>query len=833
MFFSISARLVAVVVSTGILALGIIGGLNALRLSHGLQEQADALGKLSEEQLAHRLEGEAQLARARLEAINLETSRRAREIAQRRDIAKAVATRNDVTIREPLLAQLARTSNLNSIVAFDERGDVVGANLPIDLIQANRAFRTSPLAANVNDVLTDNSRVLRRAFAAGARIEPSLLLALGLPLRLSIAYIAIEPVFDDFGDTVGALLALRIIAPSEPALENFSSLANVGVVVLGHDEIVSSAGVKGVRFAVSDANAKALLRSPDGAYVAHCVPHVAGLNVCTFTESAVISASRDQMFHIGERQTHALMWQFLIVAAVALAMLVAAILLSVKRSTRGLSHLASTAMSVARGNLEAPFRATGTGEVYSLGLAFERMLETLRESIGRIRQLAYFDSVTGLANREKVRLDARALIESPDGGALFFFDLDAFKSVNDSLGHTAGDRLLKQVADRLTLFMSSQSQAWGGDGILGRIGGDEFVAMMPLVNSRERAAALAEELLATLREPYVLETPHVVVGASIGITFFPQDGTTYEELLVNADLAMYEAKNAGRNTYVFFTRAIADRARERLTIERSLKQAIDRRELNVHYQPKISCKDGSVCGVEALTRWESPVLGFVAPDKFIKIAEDTGQIFGLGQFVLERSLSDIGPIIKSGADIDLAVNVSTIEIEDPHFLTSVTELLERYNFAPTRLEFEITESMATRNPKVVLERIAELRRLGIRFAIDDFGTGYSNLSKLVKLPIDTLKLDRSLINGVATNAETLSVVRVALSLARTFRFRSVVEGVESLEDLKVLVQEGADMAQGFFFSPAVPLAEIRAIIQPHRLVEAFKPRRHAPVARAS
>ncbi|MGH6770322.1 MAG: EAL domain-containing protein, partial [Xanthobacteraceae bacterium] len=187
----------------------------------------------------------------------------------------------------------------------------------------------------------------------------------------------------------------------------------------------------------------------------------------------------------------------------------------------------------------------------------------------------------------------------------------------------------------------------------------------------------------------------------------------------------------------------------------------------------------------------------------------------------------------AGADIDLAVNISTVEIEHPHFVTSVNELLERYEFAPARLEFEITESMATQNPKIVLERIAELRRLGIRFAIDDFGTGYSNLSKLVKLPIDTLKLDRSLIKGVATNPETLSVVRVALSLARTFRFRSVVEGVESLDDLKVLAEEGADMAQGFFFSPAVPISEIRAIIQPHRLIEALKPRRPAHASNAA
>ena len=826
LFYSISAQLVAIVVSTSILALGVIGGLTAIRLNQGLQKQTDSLGHLSEQQLADRLDGEAKLARARLEAIGFETTRRTLEIAQRSDVTRAIATRNDVTIREPLLAQLASVSNFDRIVAFDEQGDVVGSNVPINLIASDSVLRASPLGTNVRDILSDNARSRRRGAAVTIELEPDLLSVLHLPVRLSISHIAIEPVFDDFGEIIGALMALRILSQTERTLESFSTLANAGVVVLRHNEIVSASGPDKVELVNPQSNQSALLQSSAGSYITRCVDYVAEMRVCTFTSSDMISSGRDRMFRIGVGEMHALMWQFLIVATLALGLLVIAFLLGVKRSTRGLSHLGSTAVSVAGGNLEVPFQATGIGEVRGLGLAFERMLENLRESMGRVRQLAYFDSVTGLANREKVRIETLKIVESSMTGAFFFLDLDAFKSVNDSLGHTVGDRLLKNVADRLTAFMAEQPQDALGQGLLGRLGGDEFVAVLPCISSREQAAAFGAQLLARLGEPFELETSHVTVGASVGITLFPQDGKSYEELLVNADLAMYEAKSSGRNTCVFFTPAIADRARERLTIERSLKAAIDGHELSVHYQPKISCKDGRVCGVEALTRWQSPVLGCVAPDSFIKIAEDSGQIGSLGRFVLEQSLRDIGPLIEAGADIDLAVNVSTVEIEHPHFVTSVTDLLERFDFAPTRLELEITESMAMRNPQIVLERIAELRQRGIRFAIDDFGTGYSNLAKLVRMPFDTLKLDRSLIAGVATNSDSLSVVRVALSLAKTLQVRSVVEGVESMDDLKVLVEEGADMAQGFLFSPAVPISEIQTILQPRMLMETLKPRRN-------
>lgn len=825
LFYSISAQLVAIIVCTSILALGVIGGLTAIRLNQGLQKQTDSLEHLSEQQLADRLDGEAKLARARLEAIGFETTKRALEIAQRSDVAKAVATRNDVTIREPLLAQLAKISNFDRIVAFDERGDVVGANVEINLIDSDSAFRASSLGTIVLNIVSDNTRPRRRGAAITMELEPGLLSVLGLPAGLSIAHVSIEPVFDDFGETVGALMVLRILAQKEHTLESFSILANAGVVVLLHNHIVSAAGPEKIELVDSQSNESIVLRSSTQSYITRCVGYVAEMRVCTFASRKMITAGRDRMFRLGVGEMDALMWQFLIVAILALGLLVIAFLWGVKRSTRGLSHLATTAITVAGGNIDVPFQATGVGEVRGLGLAFERMLDTLRESMRRIRRLAYFDTVTGLANREQVRIETEKLVESSGPGAFFFLDLDAFKSVNDSLGHTAGDQLLKMVADRLTAFMAEQPRDARGQGLLGRLGGDEFVAVLPFISSREHAAAFGAQLLDRLGEPFELETSHVTVGASVGITFFPQDGRNYEELLVNADLAMYEAKSSGRNTYVFFTPAIADRARERLTTERTLKTAIDVHELSVHYQPKISCKDGRVCGVEALTRWQSPILGCVSPDVFIKVAEESGLIRNLTRFVLEESFRDIKPLIKAGADIDLSVNVSTIEMEHPNFVMSIINLLERFDFAPTRLEFEITESMAMRNPQIVLERIAELRRRGIRFAIDDFGTGYSNLSKLVRMPFDTLKLDRSLIAGVATNSETLSIVRVALNLAKMLQVRSVVEGVENMDDFKVLVEEGADMAQGFLFSPAVPISEIQIILQPGILMEAFKPQR--------
>jgi diguanylate cyclase (GGDEF)-like protein len=468
------------------------------------------------------------------------------------------------------------------------------------------------------------------------------------------------------------------------------------------------------------------------------------------------------------------------------------------------------------------------GEVRGLSLAFIRMLENLRSSMHRVQQLAFFDTVTHLPNREKIRVDAPALISSGPG-AFLFLDLDGFKSINDTFGHRAGDGLLKQVADRLVELCAKRKAHYGAETVaVARVGGDEFVVIVPGPKACSKAGEIAKETIDTLRRPFDLGGTQVTIGTSIGITVFPADGSLYDELLINADLAMYSAKGSGRNAFAFFSSALAEKSKARLSLETDLRSAIQNDELTVHYQPKIDCKDCKMRGVEALVRWNHPRVGSISPGEFLGIAEETGLIGEIDRFVIARSLSEIGSLIEAGADLNLAVNVSATEIEDPRFIKHIVQLLHQSQFPPNRLELEVTESIALRNPEEVSRRVAGLRQLGVTLAIDDFGSGYSNLATLARLPFDTLKLDRSLISGVTKDEEKQSILRIALGLAQELGFVSVAEGVETFEEFRFVAAEGASMAQGFFFSPAVPVTELSALLTSDLLAQLVIPRSRAP-----
>jgi diguanylate cyclase (GGDEF)-like protein len=812
---SIATRLVAVVLATGVLGLGLIGGSTALRLKQQLSHQAEALGELSEDQLAHRLDGEAQLARARIEVLGADAGSRLRQIAQRADVARAVASNNDVTIRE-LLSVVALTSGFERLIAFDQAGRVIGTNTPLDLLALNRALERITAAVNLGAILKEDSRSRPRGNESTHELELLELSALGLPQRHTIAHTAIEPVFDDFGDLIGALAAIRPLGRTERTLEKFTSLANAGVVIMtGDNEIVSSAGPEGVTFNGAKTRLAGLHRSDDGNYVARCVDYETTLKVCTFASASLVTTTRDQMFQIGEAHTRSLMWQFLASAALALAALVVALLAAVKHFTKGLSELAKTAQEIAGGNLDVPFHATGIGEVRSLGLAFERMLTHLQASTRKIRQLAFYDTVSRIPNREKMRVDAPALITAAEGGALFFLDLDGFKSINDTFGHKAGDELLCMVADRLNNLLTSKGAA--GKSLLARVGGDEFVAIIAGVKTVEAASIRAREMIETLQGPFKLQSNHATIGVSIGIAMYPAHGTTYDDLLIRADLAMYVAKNSGRNTYAFFTPDLIGAARARHALETDLALAIRNEELVVRYQPKVSCADGRILGVEALARWHHPTEGEIPPQRFIKIAEEIGLIMELDRFVLRRALADIGNLIRSGSNIVLAVNVAATDIEDPHFIKDIVTIVREADFPPPCLEIEVTESVAMRNAEIVRERISLLRKLGIRFAMDDFGAGYSNLATMARLPFDTVKLDRTLAAGVSGDHEKQTILRLALRLANELGFETVVEGVETAEDLRFAAENGATMVQGYIFSPPLLFEELAAVLQPSRL----------------
>jgi diguanylate cyclase (GGDEF)-like protein len=539
-----------------------------------------------------------------------------------------------------------------------------------------------------------------------------------------------------------------------------------------------------------------------------------------------VKASQEQMFRIGAEQTRSLLAWFLVLAAGSLAALVTALLVSVRHATRGLPQLSRAATAVAEGDLEVPFRATGFGEVHSLGVAFEAMLTNLRTSLGRIRQLAFYDPVTGLSNREKIRIDGAALLSGlkvGEVGVFLFMDLNRFKAINDTFGHKAGDNLLRNVANRLTTFFEGAREAGRvEEALLARVGGDEFLAVIRCRAEGLDVGARAERLLEKLGEPYEVGSARMMIGASAGIAICPEHGADYETLLMNADIAMFEAKRRGRGSYALFTPDAAEMVQERLAIEHDLRVAVQERRFSVHYQPKIACTDGSIVGVEALVRWSHPERGYISPGKFISIAEETGLLPDIGLFVLERACEDVGRLIADGLSITVAVNVSVLQLEDPHFSETVAGILSKTGFPPKALELEITESMAMRDSEVVQGQILKLRAMGINIAIDDFGTGYSNLAMLARLPIDTIKLDRSLVSNVHDNPEKQTLVRTVMGLARSFGFKTVAEGVETHPELDFLVREGADMAQGYLFSPAVPIETVNLLLRPRGLESLLK-----------
>jgi diguanylate cyclase (GGDEF)-like protein len=540
-----------------------------------------------------------------------------------------------------------------------------------------------------------------------------------------------------------------------------------------------------------------------------------------YTDVAEAMASQQQMFRIGAEQTRALMGSFLILAAGSLVALVGALLLSVRHVTHGLPQLSRAAAAVAQGNLEVPFRASGVGEVHSLGVAFETMLTNLRSSLGRIRQLAFYDPVTGLANREKIKLDGEVLIKAlkhRETAVFLCVDVTRFKSINDTFGHKCGDNLLREFGNRLHGFFAGlQASGEIVESFVARIGEDEFLAIVRCASDQVDIRACTERLTGRLSEPYEIGSTRIMTGATIGIAACPAHGSDYDTLLMNADIAMYDAKRKGRGSYAVFTPDAAEMVQERLAIEHDLKVAVSERRFQVHYQPKISCADGTIVGVEALVRWSHPKRGYISPGKFIAIAEETGLVPDIALFVLDRAINEIGRIIDDGLSVTAAVNVSVLQLEDLHFSQTVETLLAKARFKPQALELEITESMAMRDSEVVQKQILRLREIGVRIAIDDFGTGYSNLAALARLPIDTIKLDRSLVQDVSSNIEKQTIVRTIFGLARSFGFKTVVEGVETHAELDFLVREGADMAQGYLFSPAVTIETINLLLRPKGL----------------
>ncbi len=431
----------------------------------------------------------------------------------------------------------------------------------------------------------------------------------------------------------------------------------------------------------------------------------------------------------------------------------------------------------------------------------------------RLHRLAYYDALTDLPNRElfQDRL-AVALMRAQREGqavALLFLDLDRFKNINDTLGHTMGDRLLRVVGDQLKHCTRDSDT-------VARLGGDEFTIIVPDIAHPEDAARVAEKILQSFGKPFTLGNNDLFVTTSIGISLYPEDGEDSETLIKNGDTAMYWAKELGRNNYQFYEMKMSARSSERLALENDLRKALDREQLQVVYQPQVELSSGRIVGVEALVRWQHEDLGWISPDVFIPIAEETGLIMSIGEWVLRTAAAAIGTAWMDIGNPDLrmivAVNLSGWQLHQKQLLDVVTEVLTETGPNYCRLELELTESVLMENIELSVEVLSKLNKMGVQLAIDDFGTGYSSLSYLKRFAIDKLKIDQSFVRDIPIDKNDAEIAASVIAMGHKLNLKVVAEGVETEEQLEFLRSQGCDEIQGYVFSPPVPADEIARLL---------------------
>lgn len=431
----------------------------------------------------------------------------------------------------------------------------------------------------------------------------------------------------------------------------------------------------------------------------------------------------------------------------------------------------------------------------------------------RIEYLATHDGLTGLPNRAMFSHLLNIAIPSAARYdrrfAVLFIDLDRFKFINDTLGHEAGDTLLKEITARF-------KQTLRASDVIARLGGDEFVLLIQELENAEQAATVARKILSAALKPVVLMGQECRVTASIGISMFPDNGETEQMLMKNADIAMYFAKEEGKNNFQFFSKDIKSQSLERMTLESNLRHAMERNELSLHYQAKLNLDDGTITGVEALLRWNSPLLGAISPALFIPIAEETGLIVPIGMWVLKTACAQSVAWQSQGLPpVCIAVNISVRQFADVNLLDDIAAALQESGMAPHLLELEITEGMVVHNPDRAIKLLTSIKKMGVRLAIDDFGTGYSSLAQLKRFPIDTLKVDRSFIRDIATNSEDKAITQAIIAMGKTLSLTVVAEGVETMEQEAFLRKHLCDQMQGFYFSKPVIAEEFAALLRDH------------------
>jgi len=430
-----------------------------------------------------------------------------------------------------------------------------------------------------------------------------------------------------------------------------------------------------------------------------------------------------------------------------------------------------------------------------------------------LNHMATHDALTGLPNRLMFSQLLNQAIQSSKRNkkqlAIFFIDLDRFKIINDTLGHEAGDQLLQEIARRFRQSLRAVD-------VVGRLGGDEFIILVDDFSDKKQVEKVAHKILSTAIKPMVLLGEECRVTASIGISTYPKDGRDEQSLMKNADIAMYFAKEEGKNNYQFYSENIHTQSNERLTIETNLRLALERKEFSLHYQARLDFKTGEITGVEALLRWNNTSLGSVTPTQFIPIAEETGMIVPIGKWVMKTACAQNVAWQKQGLPhVCMAVNLSLRQLLEENLLEDIKNVLNETGMAPNLLELEITESMVMHNPARLISLLTKIKNMGVRLAIDDFGTGYSSLAQIKHFPIDTLKVDRSFIRNLPQDSEDKAITEAIINMGKTLSLTVVAEGVETEEQEIFLREHICDEMQGFYFSKPVAADKFADLLRQH------------------
>ncbi|MGA3281768.1 MAG: EAL domain-containing protein [Smithella sp.] len=430
-----------------------------------------------------------------------------------------------------------------------------------------------------------------------------------------------------------------------------------------------------------------------------------------------------------------------------------------------------------------------------------------------LNHMATHDVLTGLPNRLLFSQLLNHAIQTAHRNkkqlAVLFIDLDRFKIINDSLGHEAGDKLLQEIAQRFKHLLRAVD-------IVGRLGGDEFIILIEEVNELNQVANLAQKILSIAIQPMVLMGEECRVTASIGISIYPNDGQDEQSLMKNADIAMYFAKEEGKNNYQFYSKNIQSIANERLSIETNLRHALERNELFLNYQAKLDFKTRAITGVEALLRWNNPQLGSITPSQLMPVAEETGLIVPIGRWVLKTACIQNVAWQREGLPaICMAVNLSLRQLTDDNLLNDIKAALQESGLTPNLLELEITESMIMHNPQRLIEVLTKIREMGVRLAIDDFGTGYSSLAQIKNFPINTLKVDRSFIHNLPMDCDNKAITEAIIVMGKNLSLTVVAEGVETKEEENFLREQVCDAMQGFYFSKPIAPDQFADLLRKH------------------